>query len=54
MPRLGVGIVGTGWGVRAQLPGFRAAGLKVLGLAGRDRAKTARIARELEVRRSAP
>ncbi len=42
--RQGIGIIGTGWGVRAQLPAFRAAGLEVVALAGQQREKTQRIA----------
>lgn len=39
-----VGIIGTGWGVRTLLPAFRAAGLTVNALAGRQQEKTHRIA----------
>lgn len=39
-----VGIIGTGWGVRTQLPAFRTAGLTVSALAGRQKEKTHRIA----------
>jgi predicted dehydrogenase len=42
-----VGIVGTGWGARVQVPAFREAGLEVVAIAGHDAAKTARIAGEL-------
>src|SRR4051812_1354761 len=45
-----VGIIGTGWGARVQVPAFREAGLQVAGIAGRDAAKTSRIAGELGVR----
>lgn len=45
----GIGIIGTGWGVRAQLPGFRAAGLEVVALAGSRAEKTRTIAAELGV-----
>lgn len=31
-----IGIVGTGWGARVQVPTFREAGLDVVGVAGRD------------------
>ncbi len=41
-----VGIVGTGWGVRIQLPAFRAAGLEVAGIWGRGEAKARRVAAE--------
>ncbi len=44
-----IGIIGTGWGARVQVPAFRAAGLAVTALAGSNPAKTARIAHELEV-----
>lgn len=44
MQRQGIGIIGTGWGVRVQLPAFRAAGLEIVALAGRQREKTRRIA----------
>ncbi len=42
----GIGIIGAGWGVRIQAPALRAAGLEVTALAGRDAAKTARLAAE--------
>lgn len=35
-----VGIIGTGWGARVQVPAFLAAGLDVTGLAGHDYSKT--------------
>lgn len=44
-----VGIVGTGWGARTQVPAFRMAGLMVVGIAGRDAEKTRRIGEELGV-----
>lgn len=44
-----IGIIGTGWGSRVQVPAFREAGLEVVAIAGRDAAKTAAIARELEL-----
>jgi len=44
-----VGIVGTGWGARVQVPAFRAAGLEVAGLAGEHPGKTRRVASELGV-----
>ncbi|MGC8801345.1 MAG: Gfo/Idh/MocA family protein, partial [Chloroflexus sp.] len=47
--RLMIGIIGTGWGTRVQVPAFRAAGLVVTALAGSNSAKTARIAQELDV-----
>ncbi len=43
-----VGIIGTGWGVRVQVPAFRSAGLTVAGIAGHNQDKTAKIAAELE------
>jgi len=42
----GVGIVGTGWGVRTQVPAFRAAGLRVAGIWGHGEAKARRVAAE--------
>src|SRR5687768_6330490 len=45
-----IGIVGTGWGARVQVPAFREAGLKIGGIAGRDPAKTRKLADELGVR----
>lgn len=45
----GVGIIGTNWGVRVQLPAFRAAGLDVVALAGRQPTKTHRIAKQFDV-----
>ncbi|CAN5469487.1 Gfo/Idh/MocA family oxidoreductase [soil metagenome] len=39
-----VAIIGTGWAERVQIPAFLAAGLDVVGVAGRDKSKTARIA----------
>ena len=45
-----IGIVGTGWGARVQVPTFREAGLDVVAIAGHDRAKTRRLADELGVR----
>ncbi|MEO8035901.1 MAG: Gfo/Idh/MocA family oxidoreductase [Acidobacteriota bacterium] len=44
-----IGIIGTGWGARVQVPAFREAGLEVVGLAGRDGNKTAAAAKELGV-----
>ncbi|HEX9986515.1 MAG TPA: Gfo/Idh/MocA family oxidoreductase [Thermoanaerobaculia bacterium] len=44
-----VGIVGTGWGARVQVPAFREAGLEVVALAGRDAEKTRGLASELQV-----
>lgn len=44
-----VGVIGTGWGARVQVPTFREAGFDVLAIAGRDPARTRRVATELEV-----
>lgn len=44
-----IGIIGTGWGTRVQVPAFRAAGLDVVGIAGRDAAKTRAEATNLGV-----
>jgi predicted dehydrogenase len=44
-----IGIIGTGWGARVQVPAFREAGLDVVALAGSHRNKTRRIAEELGV-----
>jgi predicted dehydrogenase len=44
-----IGIIGTGWGARVQVPAFREAGLDVVALAGSHRNKTRRIADELGV-----
>ncbi len=49
---LGIGIIGTGWGARVQAPIFCAAGLEVVAIAGRDEAKTVRIAGELQIPRA--
>ena len=42
-----VGIIGTGWGARVQVPAFREAGLVIGGIAGAHRTKTRRLADEL-------
>jgi len=44
-----IGIVGTGWGARVQVPTFREAGLNVVAIAGFHRNKTREIADELGV-----
>jgi predicted dehydrogenase len=44
-----IGIIGTGWGARVQVPAFREAGLDVAGIAGAHRNKTHRVAEELDV-----
>ncbi|HUP63344.1 MAG TPA: Gfo/Idh/MocA family oxidoreductase [Thermoanaerobaculia bacterium] len=45
-----IGIVGTGWGTRVQVPLFREAGLDVVALAGFHRNKTRALADELGLR----
>ncbi len=45
-----IGIVGTGWGARVQVPTFREAGLDVVAIAGFHPDKTREIADELGVR----
>jgi predicted dehydrogenase len=45
-----IGIVGTGWGTRVQVPLFRDAGLNVVAIAGFHRNKTAKLADELGLR----
>lgn len=45
-----IGIVGTGWGARVQVPTFREAGLDVVAVAGFHRNKTRQLAEELGVR----
>lgn len=45
-----IGVIGTGWGARVQVPVFRDAGLEVVGIAGHSREKTERTAAELGVR----
>jgi predicted dehydrogenase len=45
-----IGIVGTGWGARVQVPTFREAGLEVTAMAGFHREKTRQLASELGVR----
>ncbi|HEX6289198.1 MAG TPA: Gfo/Idh/MocA family oxidoreductase [Herpetosiphonaceae bacterium] len=44
-----IGVIGTGWSTRVQIPAFRAAGLEVVALAGRNRDKTRRLAQEQNV-----
>ena len=46
----GVGIVGTGWGARVQVPTFREAGLDVVAMAGFHHEKTRQLAGELGIR----
>lgn len=45
-----VGVIGTGWGARVQIPAFREAGLVIGGVAGADAAKTKRLAADLGIR----
>jgi predicted dehydrogenase len=45
-----IGIVGTGWGARVQVPLFREAGLDVVAIAGFHRNKTGKFADELGLR----
>lgn len=45
-----VGIIGTGWGARVQVPIFREAGFEVVAIAGHSHEKTRKIASELGVR----
>ena len=45
-----IGIVGTGWGARVQVPTFREAGLDVVAIAGFHRNKTREVAEELAAR----
>src|SRR5689334_70598 len=45
-----IGIVGTGWGARVQVPTFREAGLEVTAIAGSNFNRTKSIADELGVR----
>src|SRR5438105_5030843 len=42
-----IGIIGTGWGARSQVPNFREAGLEVVAIAGSHHDKTERVAGEL-------
>lgn len=46
---MSIAIIGTGWGTRVQIPAFRAAGLEIVALVGRDRTKTERLAQELSI-----
>ena len=45
-----IGIIGTGWGARVQVPAFREAGLEVTAIAGFQPEKTRRLADELGLR----
>jgi predicted dehydrogenase len=42
-----IGIIGTGWGARVQVPAFREAGHEVTAIAGRDSERTRSIAHDL-------
>ena len=42
-----IGIIGTGWGARVQVPAFREVGLQVVAVAGHRAEKTRRLAGEL-------
>jgi predicted dehydrogenase len=44
-----IGIIGTGWGARVQVPAFREAGLDVVAIAGHDPQKTRQTAQELSL-----
>lgn len=44
-----IGIIGTGWGSRVQVPAFRETGHEIVGIAGHDAEKTRRIATDLGV-----
>jgi predicted dehydrogenase len=45
-----IGIIGTGWGARVQVPTFREAGLSVVAIAGHNRERTRAIADDLALR----
>jgi len=42
----GVGIIGTGWGIKVQVHAFRESGWKVVALCGRDPEKTKKLGEE--------
>jgi predicted dehydrogenase len=44
-----IGIIGTGWGARVQVPAFREAGLEVTAIAGHNPERTRRAARDLGI-----
>jgi hypothetical protein len=44
---VGVGILGTGWGVKVQVPRFREAGLRILALYSRDKDRGNQIAEKV-------
>ncbi|XP_063934763.1 glucose-fructose oxidoreductase domain-containing protein 2-like [Zophobas morio] len=44
-----IGIIGAGWGVRVQIPAFRASGFVITALWSRDKTKALNIAKELDI-----
>jgi predicted dehydrogenase len=44
-----IGIIGTGWGARVQVPAFREAGLEVTAIAGHNAERTRRAAEQLNI-----
>jgi len=44
-----IGIIGTGWGARVQVPAFREAGLDVVAIAGHNAERTRRAAEQLGI-----
>src|SRR4051812_8193046 len=44
-----IGIIGTGWGARVQVPAFREAGLEVVAIAGHNSERTRRTAEQLDI-----
>jgi predicted dehydrogenase len=44
-----IGIIGTGWGARVQVPAFREAGLDVVAIAGHNAERTRRAAEQLNL-----
>src|SRR3954451_10171429 len=44
-----IGIIGTGWGARVQVPAFREAGLEVVAIAGHNTERTRRTAEQLDI-----
>lgn len=45
-----IGIIGTGWGARVQVPAFREAGLEVAAIFGHNPERASRIGRELGIK----
>jgi predicted dehydrogenase len=45
-----IGIIGTGWGARVQVPAFREAGLEVVAIAGHNAERTRRAAGQLALK----